>query len=371
MEKEKIINRLNKIYNGRYDLSLISKDYKTTDYIDIICSEHGIFTKRLNKAFEGQGCPCCSKKKHKTTEQFIKEAKEIHGDKYDYSNVRYVNNKTKVCIICKEHGKFWVRPDGHLNQKQGCPKCVCCKKLTTEEFIERAKKVHGEKYDYSLTKYINNSTKIKIICPTHGVFEQVPYSHLQGFGCSKCNGKISSREDFIEAAKAIHGDKYDYSKVNYVDSKTKVCIICPKHGEFWQTPNNHTHKENRQGCPKCSESKLETEISEFLNNNKINYIQEVSFPWLNRMRLDFYLPNHNIAIECQGKQHFQSIEYFGGEDGFNKTLERDKLKKKLCEEHNIKMIYYSNLGINYPYEVIEDKDLLIDKIRYGKEVRQR
>ena len=195
--------------------------------------------------------------KKKTTIEFIEEAKNVHGDKYDYSKVEYINKNTKVCIICPEHGKFWQRPSDHL-QGAGCYKCgrKNCKgkKVTTKDFIENAVKLHGNKYDYSKSEYIDSKTKICIICPEHGEFWQLPTAHLQGQGCPKCKkykiGKNKyNTKIFIEKSKLIHGNKYDYSKVNYIDSLTKVCIICPEHGEFWQEPNSHLRGF---GCKKCA-----------------------------------------------------------------------------------------------------------------------
>lgn len=118
-------------------------------------------------------------------------------------------------------------------------------------------------------------------------------------------------EQFIEKARQIHGDKYDYSKVEYVNNKTNVCIICPEHGEFWQTPHNHL---KGKGCPICSESKLEKKVRNFLIENKIKFETEKTFEWLKnegQLRLDFYLPDYNIAIECQCEQHFKPIDFAG------------------------------------------------------------
>lgn len=192
-----------------------------------------------------------------TTEEFIKKAREVHGDKYDYSKVEYVDSKTKALIICKEHGEFWQKPNIHLQNKG----CIRCGRLRTaafhsksqEQFLQDAVKIHGNKYDYSKAEYVDWQTKVVIICPVHGEFTQFPSSHLQGNGCPKCgNDRTSlrmSNEDFINKAKAVHGDRYDYSKVQYVYNKTEVCILCPEHGEFWQKPKNHL---SGYGCPICS-----------------------------------------------------------------------------------------------------------------------
>ena len=198
-------------------------------------------------------------------EDFIAKAKAIHGEKYDYSKVEYVNSFTKVCIICPEHGEFWQLPFNHLNQShaQGCPKCAAKSrwdkrgKPTTEDFIRKAKEVHGSKYDYSKVEYVNAATKVCIICPIHGEFWQTPANHLMGNGCSKCAGRNITTEDFIEKARKVHGDKYDYSKVEYKASKGKICIICPEHGEFWQMAQSHLANH---GCPKCSFDKAKMQF---------------------------------------------------------------------------------------------------------------
>ena len=187
-----------------------------------------------------------------TTKEFITRAKDVHGDKYDYSLVEYVNARTKVRIICPEHGVFEQTPSEHL-RKHGCLSCCGKKQLTTEEFIVRARDIHGDKYDYSLVEYVNARSRVQIICPDHGVFEQIPNHHLHGYGCQYCGGsKKLTKEEFITRAREVHGDRYDYSLVEYVNTQTKVKIICPEHGVFKQTPNNHTSL--KKGCPQCAET---------------------------------------------------------------------------------------------------------------------
>ena len=303
--------------------------------------------------------------KKKSTKEFIEDAVKVHGNKYDYSKVEYINNRTKVCIICPEHGEFWQTPVHHLYRKQGCHLCTGGVNLTTKEFIEKAKQVHGDKYDYSKVEYINNHTKVCIICPKHGEFWQTPNSHLNGNGCFDCSyierglKRKSSTKEFLEKAIKIHGDKYDYSKVEYVNAKTKVCIICPEHGEFWQTPNCHL---NGQGCPNCNQSKMENEISLLLKQNNIKFEQQKRFKWLGRQSLDFYLPDYNIVIECQGKQHFESRDRFGGINGLNERLEKDNRKKCVCEKNNVRMVYYANYKYVFPYKVFNDKNSLLNEI---------
>lgn len=234
------------------------------------------------------------------------------------------------------------------------------KRLTTGEFISKAKEIHGDKYDYSKVEYVNAHTPVCIICPEHGQFLQMPSNHLKGRGCSKCsNNRKLTLNEFIEMSKKIYGDKYDYSKVNYINALTKVCIICPEHGEFWTTPNNHLRGH---ACPICKQSKLERDIE----HNISNFIEQKTFDWLkdkSLMKLDFYLPDYNIVIECQGEQHFNQ-KWFGCRDisdryEYNKlinTQNRDILKYNLCKQHNIEIIYYfPKRFIKYNVDFYKDK----------------
>ena len=187
-----------------------------------------------------------------TLKDFITKAREIHGNKYDYSKVDYVNGSIKVCIIDPEYGEFWQMPSNHL-KGCGCPKRSGKHVPTTEEWIAKARLVHGDKYDYSKVVYVDSNTKVCIIDPEYGEFLQTPANHLLGMGCPKREQiaidklKQAIVENFIKNARLVHGDKYDYSKVNYVNGKTKVCIIDPEYGEFWQKPNDHL---KGCGCPK-------------------------------------------------------------------------------------------------------------------------
>lgn len=193
------------------------------------------------------------------TAMFIEKATLIHFNKYDYSNVEYVNSHTKITISCKIHGEFIQRPNSHLNGS-GCRKCgtnlMAFKKTkTNDDFIANAIKLHGDKYDYSKVEYINSYSKIIIICKTHGEFEQRPADHVNGNGCRKCgiDSNISkltkTNYEFIANAINVHADKYDYSKVEYINNKIPIIIICKIHGNFTQTPNDH---RSGRGCKKCA-----------------------------------------------------------------------------------------------------------------------
>lgn len=184
-----------------------------------------------------------------TTEEFIVRAKEAHGDRYSYDKTKYINNKTKVIITCPTHDEFEQKPKSHLDG-QGCPSCGGTKKLHINTFVLKSKVVHGNMYKYDKTKYINNKTKVIITCSEHGDFIQIPYHHLKGVGCPSCAGlKKLTTEEFIRLAKTAHGDKYDYSKVEYLNSRAKIIITCPVHGDFEQRAQHHLHGS---GCPNCA-----------------------------------------------------------------------------------------------------------------------
>ena len=243
--------KFSEVHGDKYDYSEV--EYKgSLDKVKIICSKHGVFTQTPSDHLSGNGCPKCkNKNKTKTIEQFIEEAREVHGDIYDYSLVEYKNNSTRVKIVCSAHGIFEQSPNSHL-RGCGCSSCVGLRKKTTEQFIIDARVVHNDRYDYTLVEYKNNKTKVKIICPAHGVFEQIPNDHLTGCGCYNCGKLVTNRsntEEFVVKARIKHGDKYDYSMVVYENNITKISIICRLHGVFLQKPADHLRGN---GCSNCS-----------------------------------------------------------------------------------------------------------------------
>jgi transposase-like protein len=225
------------------------------------------------------------------------------------------------------------------------------KKYTQEEFIDMCIKVHGDLYDYSLTVYKTIEDDIDIICPVHGKFSQKAIYHLRGHGCKHCSTdkliktKTDNIDSFIIKAMNIHGDLYDYSLVDYKNSKTKVEIICKKHGSFFQNPQDHIN--SKTGCPKCKTSKGENTILKYLEDNKIKYIHQKTFEgciYKNKLSFDFYLPNFNVCIEYDGLQHFEVIEYFGGQDAYDLRILKDNIKTEYCRNNNIRLerIIYSD-----------------------------
>ena len=209
------------------------------------------------------------KSKRKTFKERIEEVSLKFKDKLDFSKSVRLNEKGDIIFICKDHGE---QPKAGiyniLRSKYGCKDCKkeANFKIESDKFIEHAKKFHNNKYDYSLVKYTGNNEYVKIICPVHGEFPQTPKSHKE-YGCNKCgfNTMIESKKtplkSFIEKASKIHNNKYTYDNVVYVNNKTYIWITCPIHGDFKQTPANHTSKSNPNGCPPCGTKSQSEKVS--------------------------------------------------------------------------------------------------------------
>jgi hypothetical protein len=355
--KDEFVQEAKEIHGDKYDYSKVKYINSNTNII-IICKEHGEFEQKPSKHLQGNGCSKCSKNYIPNTSEWIQEAKKIHGDKYDYSKVEYVNSKKNVIIICKEHGEFKQIPNNHL-RGAGCS--ICSKSYGTKEYIKEAKKLHGDKYDYSKVEYVHSQTKIIIICKEHGEFKQTPSSHLQGRGCPKCaliiraNIKTSTTEEFIEKAKEIHNNKYDYQKVHYIDNKTNVTIICKEHGEFQQIPHNHL---NGSGCIECgrinSKDKQTITKQEFIEKAKEIHGDNYDYSKINYI-------NHktNIIIICKEHGEFQQIpsNHLNGNDcpkcAINKrTSTTEEFIEKAKEIHGDKYNYQKVHYINHKTNII-------------------
>jgi hypothetical protein len=274
-----------------------------------------------------------------SNEDFIKRAREKHGDKYDYSLSEYKGIFKKIKIICPIHNEFEQTAKSHLDGK-GCKYCGGTYNKTVEEIITISSLKHNNKYDYSLVDYLNSELYISIICPEHGLFKQKTYKHMYGQGCPKCVNYVKpfTNEEFFNKLKNIHGERYDYSLVKFKSTKHKIDIICREHGLFKQKVSKHI---DGQGCPRCNDSKGETEISKYLLDNKFNFISQKRFDGCRNkipLRFDFYLPDKNICIEYNGIQHYEPIEFFNGKDGLISQMNRDKIKEDFCIKNNIKLI---------------------------------
>lgn len=304
LTNEIFIKRARDIHGDKYNYSKVSyKNFKTK--VIIICPIHGEFEQRPDHHLNKVGCKQCGFKngsnKHRyTLEQFINKARKIHGIKYDYSRVNYTSNNTKVIIICPEHGEFEQTPGSHTNGS-GCPQCsreATTKAIshTKESFVEKAKEIHGDKYDYSKVDYKNLDSRIIIICPKHGEFIQKASQHLRGNKCRKCSieNRSHNKNKFIERARKIHGYKYNYSKVICNNLKDKVIIICPEHGEFVQKAQHHINKRSN-GCPECG---LRRKSLRLTKDQFIEKSKEVHKDKYDYSKINYISLMNNVSILC-------------------------------------------------------------------------
>ena len=258
-------------------------------------------------------------------QKFKDKAEIVHNSKYDYSLTEYVQSNIKVIIVCSIHGQFTQTPNMHLRGR-GCPDCRGQKISDTRiskskrDFAVRARLVHGDKYDYSLVDYKGANQKVIIVCSTHGQFTQTPGNHLYGYGCNRCADSVRSRfgtikgicsrpkiagsysiVEFVAKSKEVHGETYDYSLAKYIDSITRITIICPTHGQFKQVPSNHMRG---QGCPLCGHIKASAKKSELA---KRKFSQNASIVHSNKY--DYSLANYvksdtKVIIVCPSHGQF-------------------------------------------------------------------
>ena len=285
-----------------------------------------------------------------TQEEFIKRAINVHGNKYDYSILCYKSSKEKIKYICPKHGVIEQNAHSHL-LGHGCRYCSNEESHETSRdtkisFINKAIKVHGDKYDYSLVNYIDSQTKVAIIChkkdalgEEHGVFWQKPNSHLQGHKCPKCNGRNRTTEEWIAEAKTVYPEgKYSFEKTKYTHARDKVIVTCCEHGDFLTLSRDFLRGH---GCPKCQLSKLEYSVEKWLQKYNINYESQKTFEWLYPLKADFYIPISNIIVECQGEQHYKDKDFFNKREGLKERQERDSRKRQLCAENGVELIYFT------------------------------
>ena len=282
---------------------------------------------------------CKEKRKLKyTTEEIVSLFNSKHNGRYTYPRFDYKGTDIKSSITCPVHGDFEQDAHSHLKGK-GCP--LCGKesvKLNKEEFVERATNIHGNKYDYTDTIITSSTAKAGIMCPRHGVFQQRPFSHLSGQGCPKCvrEDSMITKEDFVKRAKAIHDDKYDYTETILKGMLSKATFRCPEHGYFTQKPNDHL---GGHGCPLCGASTSERKVWETLTALGINFKKEFTIPDKeNRYKYDFYLPDYRLLIELHGGHHYLPIDHWGGDSKFAKLQRRDIEKQTLAKTYNYTLV---------------------------------
>lgn len=296
IESSSLVSKLKEIHNGLFNYIIEKDSYYSTDKIKIHNKlTNDIILYRVDRHLLGM------KPNKLTLNHFLYKSNELHGDKYDYSLIKLINsNKSKVEIICKDHGVFTQRVSNHINLGDGCPKCVGVGKWNSDVLKSEFQKIHFDKYDYSKVKFEGVKNKVIIICKEHGEFAQNIHKHMKGQGCPECKFN-SIGEEYI----------------------------------------------------KC-----------YLEENNIKYIRQHGFDtcrYINRLSFDFYLPELEICIEFDGIQHFKPVKEFGGEFEFQKIIERDNCKNKWCLENDIKLIRIKYNQINKIRKILEKQLIISDK----------
>jgi very-short-patch-repair endonuclease len=430
------INKFKEIHGDKYDYSKIKEnEISSVSINEIVCCKHGSFFQRTDSHIGGSGCPKCN---CIDTEIFIKKAIGIHGTKYNYSKVNYVDNNTFVTIICPFHGEFMQKP--HVHYFSGCQNCAIEIRTKTiifskEKFLNKAKEKFSNKFNYDDISYRDYFSEIILSCNKHGEFVQSPKKHLHslsgcprcdkeekikkynekqrkkvvekifllygeiidcsvfeyngyrndayfickthglfstrlnhfldGHGCRKCGiermKKAQSYDTdwFLNKAKEIHGDTYDYSLVSYTSTDGVVQIGCKIHGIFEQTPYRHIYK--RAGCQICKESKGERQIWMVLKELNIDFIKQKTFcdcKGILPLRFDFYLIDQNVCIEFDGEQHFRSVFNWD----FENTKNHDDIKNKFCEENGIMLLRIPY----YEFDKIREKILEVISVNINE-----
>lgn len=338
---EWFVAKAKSIYGDKFDYSKSVYTFSSIP-IEIGCKIHGSFWQRANEHYKGQGCPVCNRRW--TIQEFVEKANRCHAEKYDYSSIKDTSiiGDMYLTIICNTHGRFQQKAKDHVRNR-GCNLCgrqsaIKSSKKTLDEFIDQAKTIHGNTYDYSKVIYTTSDSKVEIVCSKHGSFWQTPANHTHKTlqqGCPVCAGNVRlTTEQFIERAKSIHKDEYDYSLANYIDSKTKITVICKKHGEYNVLPSNHF---KGQKCPKCKFriSKTETAWLDTLNIPKEYRQKSLLMSSGKRYEVDAYDPRTNTVYEFNGDFWHGNPNMFD-KDGWNeranstfgelyqKTLEKEK-----------------------------------------------
>ena len=402
MTNEDFISKSKEVWKDKYDYSLVEyKNIKTK--IKIIYNDW-IFLQKAEDHLLGKMCEL-----RWDTNRFIFESKKMHGDEYDYSKTVFKNMNTKV-ILLKNGIEYLQNPSKHLMGRK--PERVRILRSNTD-FIDDARSIWGYKYDYSLVDYKGSHIEV-LIKYDDVIYRQKPVLHLLGYNCErdiiknqedflrKCYDKHGDKYDyslveytgsqnkvkiifegkiyeqkagahihssglvekvilkkttkqFIKESNEIHNFRYDYSKVDYVNNQTKVIIICPIHGDFEQVSSSHL---SGAGCPHCMESKGERKISKFLDQKNIEYVRQKKFDdcigFRYKLPFDFYLPKYRVAIEFDGKQHFEPIEHFGGLESYNRLKTNDKIKNDYCEDNFIELIRIRYDQIDRIYDILNE-----------------
>lgn len=317
IERNNFIKRAKERYGDRYNYDNINY-VNRREPILIHCNKHNIdFNQMPSSHLSNNGCPMCYTETYSLdTEKFIKRAKEVHGDKYDYSRTVYKRSNLPVEIICPIHGVFTNIANNHL-KGAGCHKCSnqihihrqkCPDKVLLERFLRKAKNLYGDRYDYSRVN-VRESKPLFYCNIHHKEFRQERRNHLRYAGCKACavEKQALSKDEFIRRAKLVYGEQFDYSLVNYINSYTKVKIKCKTHGIIEVIP--YDHLRGKAGCPKCSASSFEQKAYNILEKYKIPYIREYKIDGFD-YRYDICIPDVKVLIELHGPQHYSNTHFF-------------------------------------------------------------
>lgn len=365
--------------------------------IKVVCPKHGVKWMRPNNLLSGAQCRDCgyeivSQKNSDTPQEFLEKAHKIHGDKYEYPYIFDEYGKLeKIHILCKKCGKiFEQKPAFHILGNG----CSYCNSFPQKHTTEKLKGLITEKHPEIelISEYSgDNDSEIIVRCKIHNIeWKTTPHRLLsQKHGCIKCYHEYRVEKIREQQAKIFQSfiekhyvPLYDISNVKYINEHTDVELICPIHGKFSLKPTKMLYRLD--GCPYCHESHLERETRITLGKLGIVYEREKTFDWLKskgKMFLDFYLPNYNLAIECQGSQHIdgRNDSIMAKKQTFEERVELDKLKLKLCSDNGIKIIYIFSEQksskrldeqFNHMYDdalfiedIIEDNNILLNKIK--------
>lgn len=364
-----LIQQAKEIHGDKYLYD--TSTYRTkTEKMKIICPDHGEFWQSLQQHInKQQGCPICGKLKTRacfsrssklTKDEYLFAVSNKFNNKFTYDLSNYKNLASKITVTCPIHGNFLQNAYSHLNSKYGCKECSYKTQShnnlsNTNLFIEKAKKIHGDKYDYSVTEYKNVGEKIRIKCPIHGIFKQTPYNHLSGCGCPECGKQKTihdnklTNEEFVSRAIKIHNGKYQYEDI-YVSYKEKIRIKCPIHGVFEQTPDDHLQGK---GCYKCAKqvSKPEEEIIKFCTKYLgTDAVQQRNKLLIHPYELDIYIRSLKYAIEYNG------LRWHSEKFGKDKTYHLNKLNA--CKKRGIKLIQI------FEDEYINHRDIVYEKLKH-------
>lgn len=291
---QKFIEKAVAVHGDRYDYSRVEYVLGTSS-VEIICEEHGPFMQLRGNHIKGAGCTRCTPQKT-SKEDFIRRAREKHGNFFDYSFVSFKKTRDKVEIICPTHGSFLQQARDHM-RGIGCRNCSNdSKRVGFSDFVERSRTKHGNKYVYQESNWTGDSRTV-IECPVHGEFLQFWYNHTIGDGCQKC-GRVTD-EDFLRRFKETHSDTYDYSKVIFDGCHTKVTVVCSVHGDFQVRPYHHYAGT---GCNKCSPtgtSHGEQMLARFIESLGLEIAQS-DYSVLGSHEIDIFIPSLNLGFEFNG-----------------------------------------------------------------------